>query len=330
MQDDNGGIGVVVSFYSYKGGVGRSFAVANIATILAQWGFHVLCVDFDIEAPGLSHYFAPWLRSRSSGGLLQYLHDCTRDQVGDLSAYILDTQLPGVAGRLTMIPSGRGDDDYIGNVQKIDWHALSRDHDLGVRLERARAEAVSQFDFVLIDGRTGITDFAGIVTAQLPDILAFLFTANKQSLDGVVDVTNRAMLARNRLPFDRGALLPLPIPARFEQREEYKRAEEWKGHFLEAVAPFYDLWVSREVDFRSILELTTIPYVPYWSFGEEIAVLQEPTRSPHVISYHLETLAALLAHRLHRTDLLASSREEYVTPLGDWRSAATFRMWMFS
>jgi len=81
---------------------------------------------------------------------------------------------------------------------------------------------------------------------------------------------------------------------------------------LRAVGPFYDRWVSREVDFKLILQLTTIPYVPYWSFGEEIAVLQESTRSPHVISYHLETLAALLAHRLHRTDLLASSREEYV------------------
>ena len=142
--------------------------------------------------------------------------------------------------------------------------------------------------------------------------LRFLFTANKQSLDGVVDVTNRAMLARNRLPFDRGALLPLPIPARFEQREEYKRAKRWKSHFLKAVGPFYDRWVTREVDYKLILELTTIPYVPYWSFGEEIAVLQESTRSPHLVSYHIETLAALLAHRLHRTDLLASSREEYV------------------
>ena len=226
MANGNQGNGVVVSFYSYKGGVGRSFAVANIATVLAQWGFHVLCIDFDIEAPGLSHYFTPWLHGKSTGGLLQYLHDCTQASIRDLSAYALDLKLPGLGGRLTLIPSGRGDDDYIGRVQKIDWHVLYRDHDLGIRLERFRAEATDEFDFVLIDGRTGITDFAGIVTAQLPDILAFLFTANKQSLDGVVDVTNRAMLARNRLPFDRGALLPLPIPARFEQREEYKRAEE--------------------------------------------------------------------------------------------------------
>jgi hypothetical protein len=153
----------------------------------------VLCIDFDIEAPGLSHYFAPWLKGKSSWGLLQYLHDCTQARAGDLPAYALDLKLPGVAGLLTLIPSGREDDDYIGSVQKIDWHALYRDHDLGARLERVRSEATDKFDFVLIDGRTGITDFAGIVTAQLPDVLGFLFTANKQSLDGVVDVTNRAM-----------------------------------------------------------------------------------------------------------------------------------------
>jgi hypothetical protein len=89
------------------------------------------------------------------------------------------------------------------------------------------------------------------VTAQLPDVLAFLFTASHQSLDGVIDVARRAMQARNRLPFDRGALLPLPIVARFEQREEYQRAEEWKNRFVEALTPFYNLWVSREVDPRA-------------------------------------------------------------------------------
>src|SRR5229473_1921955 len=44
------------TFYSYKGGVGRSMAVMNVAYTLAGRGRHVLVVDMDLEAPGLSGF----------------------------------------------------------------------------------------------------------------------------------------------------------------------------------------------------------------------------------------------------------------------------------
>ena len=50
--------GIVYTFYSYKGGVGRSMALASVATLLSQMGRKVLMVDFDLEAPGLERYFA--------------------------------------------------------------------------------------------------------------------------------------------------------------------------------------------------------------------------------------------------------------------------------
>ncbi len=46
----------VVTFYSYKGGVGRTMALANVAALLAQDGRRVLVVDFDLEAPGVPSY----------------------------------------------------------------------------------------------------------------------------------------------------------------------------------------------------------------------------------------------------------------------------------
>src|SRR5436309_1697080 len=54
--------GHIVTFYSYKGGVGRSRALANTAYQLARSGKRVLCVDFDLEAPGLLNYFKRWIR----------------------------------------------------------------------------------------------------------------------------------------------------------------------------------------------------------------------------------------------------------------------------
>ena len=46
----------VTTFYSFKGGVGRSMALANAAVELAQRGRRVLTVDFDLEAPGLDTF----------------------------------------------------------------------------------------------------------------------------------------------------------------------------------------------------------------------------------------------------------------------------------
>src|SRR5258708_29093693 len=50
--------GRIVTFYSFKGGVGRSMALANIAHILARdHNSSVIAVDWDLEAPGLHRYF---------------------------------------------------------------------------------------------------------------------------------------------------------------------------------------------------------------------------------------------------------------------------------
>jgi cellulose biosynthesis protein BcsQ len=53
--------GRIVTFYSYKGGTGRSMALANFAWILAASGKKVLVLDWDLEAPGLHRYFRPFL-----------------------------------------------------------------------------------------------------------------------------------------------------------------------------------------------------------------------------------------------------------------------------
>ena len=52
--------GEVISFYSYKGGAGRTMALANIAQRLASahnGAQPILMIDWDLEAPSLHHYF---------------------------------------------------------------------------------------------------------------------------------------------------------------------------------------------------------------------------------------------------------------------------------
>src|SRR6266700_2968299 len=71
--------GTIVTFYSYKGGVGRSFTLANIAVLLARWGYRVLCVDWDLEAPGLYDYFQP-MCTIPVGGVVDLVDDFRTDR----------------------------------------------------------------------------------------------------------------------------------------------------------------------------------------------------------------------------------------------------------
>ncbi|MEA3210545.1 MAG: hypothetical protein QOE70_3602 [Chthoniobacter sp.] len=48
---------MIYTFYSFKGGVGRSMALANVAEYLYQRGLRVVMIDWDLEAPGLENFF---------------------------------------------------------------------------------------------------------------------------------------------------------------------------------------------------------------------------------------------------------------------------------
>jgi MinD-like ATPase involved in chromosome partitioning or flagellar assembly len=302
--------GTVITFYSYKGGVGRTFLLANVAAALAGWGYKVLCIDWDLEAPGLVDYLQPWMPPYEKG-LLDLIEMIGGQQVPNWRSTIAAVELPN-SGKLAVIPAGYQDESYVGRVQGLNWEELYAKRGLGTVLERLRAQWVAEYDFVLLDSRTGISDIGGICTVQLPDILAFMFTANHQSLNGAVDIVNRAERARNHLPYDRSRLLALPIPSRFESREEYDLANKWQQTFVNTLQPFYRNWAEKESKIRELVERTTIPYYSYWSFGERLPIVEEPTRGPDFISYHLETTAALVAHRLARSQLLVENRDSYV------------------
>ncbi|MBB5037485.1 KGGVGR-motif variant AAA ATPase [Prosthecobacter dejongeii] len=66
----------VFTFYSYKGGVGRSMAVLNTAYYLHARGRHVLVVDLDLEAPGASGFLnrtGELLPTKSQGDVVDVL-----------------------------------------------------------------------------------------------------------------------------------------------------------------------------------------------------------------------------------------------------------------
>lgn len=104
------------TFYSYKGGTGRSLLVANAARYLASLGKRVVAIDFDLEAPGL-HY--KMHIGRSAGGragdalpevgVVDYLLAIADGDSNPkpLSRYIMPVPLPkSTTGKLYLMPAG--------------------------------------------------------------------------------------------------------------------------------------------------------------------------------------------------------------------------------
>lgn len=328
-------MGRIVTFYSYKGGVGRTFALANVAVLLAKWGHRVLCVDWDLEAPGLVQYFHPATVSRRSarltvlGGAASPLARYAARPRLEISGGVLDvvtsvaeaepvawqdvvTTVEGDDWTLDLLAAGKPGEDYVRRLHGLDWNRLYREHDLGWSLEAMRAQWLSAYDFVLVDSRTGLTDIGGICAAQLPDVLVVLSSANEQSLRGCLDVIDRASKARDRLPVARPRPLVLSVASRFDDREEYDEAARWLERFAGAWADHFAVWAPSGTEPRKLLNLLRIPYISKWSFGESLPARHERIDDPGLISWSIANVAACLAHGLGDGATLVSNRDEYV------------------
>ena len=114
--------GAVVTFYSYKGGVGRTLALANIGSLLASWGYKILCIDWDLEAPGLHLYFKNYIPSFTRPGLVDLLKSCTDEPTNWREHVETVTLQKGIS--LSLITAGGQDDGYTERVQGLNWKDL--------------------------------------------------------------------------------------------------------------------------------------------------------------------------------------------------------------
>ena len=160
----------VTTFYSFKGGVGRTMALVNVAVALANRGRRVLAVDFDLDAPALDTFDV--MRPREQvPGIIDFVNEyLVSGQAPDVQRFIGEAaHTGGKGGGLWIMPSARRE-TYSANFHHIDWRALYDERD-GYLLFEDLKEQWRRFvepDYVLIDSCTGHTDAGGICTRQLP------------------------------------------------------------------------------------------------------------------------------------------------------------------
>ena len=223
--------GQIITFYSYKGGTGRSMALANIACLLAEQqtaagGKGVLMIDWDLEAPGLHRYFAKRLTTTRLGiegpdrkemhnslpGLIDLFYEfdkqvsmsttttdssgtteqAAREAIGRVK--LSDFVLSTTISGLSLLKAGKfAAQDPNEYSERVNKFSWENLFKKSPHLMRVFAETLAkQYAYVLIDSRTGVTDISGITTMLLPEKLVIVFTPNLQSLKGGLELVRRA------------------------------------------------------------------------------------------------------------------------------------------
>jgi cellulose biosynthesis protein BcsQ len=186
----------VVTFYSFKGGVGRTMTLVNVGVALAARGRRVLLVDFDLEAPGIPT-FELFSAVTETAGVVDYVSEYISSGIApDVKQFVTTAPVwsDGKGGEVWLMPAGRQAPSYASRLHAIDWQELYEKRDGFLMFEDMKAQwqdAVSGgFHYVLIDSRTGHTDVGGICTRQLPDAVVIMFFPNEQNLQGLTRVVN--------------------------------------------------------------------------------------------------------------------------------------------
>jgi tetratricopeptide (TPR) repeat protein len=304
--------GRILTFYSYKGGVGRTMALANVAWILASNGRRVLTVDWDLESPGLHRYFHPFLvdkHLRDSVGIIDAVRDfaaiATRPRgattpadldvdeiarVAQIQRYACSLEgydFPG-GGLIDLVPAGRQNSAYSTIVSTFEWGDFYERLGGGLFLDALAADMRRHYDYVLIDSRTGLSDNAGICTVQLPDIVVSCFTMSTQSIDGA------AAVAKSILDLTRRASRTVqvyPVPMRVEDGEQIKleRSRDYARQKFAGVMPALgrpdpdDYWGQVE-----------IPYKVFYAYEEVLAAFGDRPRQEGTLLASYERLAGEL------------------------------------
>ncbi|MGK5019314.1 KGGVGR-motif variant AAA ATPase [Janthinobacterium lividum] len=297
--------GEVVTFYSYKGGTGRSMALSNIAVLLARRenaSVPVLMLDWDMEAPGLHHYFE---QHEERPGVLEFFEACRQQiericletagmRAGGRDAQSADAALAqrvldaidwqqyvvrvDQGSALYLMRAGRFDASYSERLAQMHWDQL---FDACPALFRCFADTLARhFRYVLVDSRTGRTDSAGICTTLLPKKLVVVFTPNRQSLEGVDALVKRAIDYRCSHEDEQRPLLVYPLPSRIEMGDCAQRAEWRRGDAHKGIAGFQPLFERllrtsyglSQISLDSYFDEVQLQQTKTFAYGEQLAV----------------------------------------------------------
>jgi len=206
----------ILSFYSFKGGVGRTTALAAFSIQLARAGKKVCVVDLDLEAPGVGTL----LRSptgQAQYGVVDYLLESSigrgRVDIADYFHLCDDPRIVGDGPPIVVVPAGTLDDDYLEKLARVDYQGIlspsptKSGNVLTSLLDSLRRER--EADYVLLDSRSGLHDIGGLALNGVAHLDVVFGLDSEQSWQGLRLIVSQ--LGRRRI--ERGQMHQLFVLA---------------------------------------------------------------------------------------------------------------------
>lgn len=172
-----------IVFYSMKGGVGRSTALAVTAWALAERGLRVMAFDLDLESPGLSASLLPEDR-RPLFGIVDWLvEDLVDNQEAVFDAMVATSELSRNGDILVVPAHGADPGEYISKLGRLWMPKATEDGGWELwfrRLDRLLTMLESKWapDVILIDSRAGLDEIASTCLTDLGATLVLLFAVD--------------------------------------------------------------------------------------------------------------------------------------------------------
>ncbi len=299
-----------VTFYSYKGGVGRSLSLANIASLLVRKGRRVLLIDFDLEAPGLDS-FDEFKAAAKSDGVVEYVSQYLRyNKAPEITKFVhkCDLGLASPRGGLWLMPAGRKDTAYNQALSRISWSDIYEKNFGSLFFSNWKAAINEEYkpDYVFVDSRTGLTEVGGVCTTQFPDLVMMLFGLNDQNIEGTLTVAQSIRDAES----ERSAQLhfvasPVPnLPPENRASAISRRSNETRGLLAERFA-----LASEKLGAKSI---STIRYFAPAALHEELFVLDDAMAGQPIVNDYYKLCDDIISYNRLGMDFLLNQAEESI------------------
>jgi len=284
---------MIITFYSYKGGVGRTQLCANIAAYLC---FHeakkVLLWDWDFEAPGLHFYFDRKREEINKPGTLELFEEyvalmrSSSDVTTKNLNYITEENIiplekyknsQGETGCIDLLAAGVYEQNFSRRSGDFNWFEFYELLDGGNYIEFLKEKLKElSYDYIIIDSRTGTSDYSGICNIQLPDINVLIMAPNQQNFKGCKRV---ALQIIDSEYVKQGFRKPYILPILSRLDRNHAKSNSWTKRFIEDFSfllPYLDPKIDE--DFLSkifediYLQDTFLEYIYSISAGENIFI----------------------------------------------------------
>ncbi|MBR1940918.1 MAG: hypothetical protein IJ845_06250 [Bacteroidaceae bacterium] len=208
----------IVTFYSYKGGMGRTttmvaYAISLAANIDALKNKRVVIIDCDLEAPGYLNFFDlsehNGLKSGKKNGLVEFICDAqltNKPEMLDINDYIINVGLDNNNSfaynnldNIWIVPAGNLNEgysdfdsssdrnDYLEGLAKINLSSVQAVVEYFNLLFDKIKETLNP-DIILIDSRTGFNDIFGTAALYLSSCVIGFFGFSRQTQPGLINL----------------------------------------------------------------------------------------------------------------------------------------------